>query len=91
MRARSLWVALSVLACLTPAALCAGTADASAQPSTPASDDDLDLDKVHPDFTVIDLPTTLRLPRLRLAFRVTHHYLVVVVTGGREILAACEP
>jgi hypothetical protein len=36
--------------------------------------DDHDIDPVEPDFTVITLPTTLRLPRHALAFRVTHRF-----------------
>ena len=37
-------------------------------------DPDLDLSVEQPDFTVITLPTTLRLPRFRSAFRVTHRF-----------------
>ena len=29
---------------------------------------------VEPDFTVINLPTTLRLPRYKSAFRITHRF-----------------
>lgn len=51
---------------------------ASAQPQAAAApeaaDDDLDTDPAEPDFTVIDLPTNLRLPRHRLAFRLTHRF-----------------
>jgi hypothetical protein len=61
------------LGCLAPGVLRADTGAAATQAPAPP-DDDLDLDKVHPDFTVIDLPTTLRLPRHRLAFRVTHRF-----------------
>lgn len=54
---------LPLLALLLPATLLA---------QTPA--DDLELDPAEPDFTVVDLPTTLRLPRHKLAFRVTHRF-----------------
>ena len=37
-------------------------------------DPDRDLHLAQPDFTLITLPTTLRLPRFRSAFRVTHRF-----------------
>ncbi len=37
-------------------------------------DPDLDLNLSQPDFTLISLPTTLRLPRFKSAFRVTHRF-----------------
>jgi len=45
-------------------------ANASAQDDDP----DLDLSVSQPDFTVVALPTTLRLPRFKSAFRVTHRF-----------------
>jgi len=36
--------------------------------------DDYEVDPLDPDFTVINLPTTLRLPKHKLAFRVTHRF-----------------
>ena len=36
--------------------------------------DDLTVDVVEPEFSVMSLPTTLRLPRNRLAFRLTHRF-----------------
>src|SRR5687767_10979512 len=66
------------------AALAAGVGwpgQAAAQDSTatpPAQvvedDPDLDLSVVQPDFTIITLPTTLRVPRFKSAFRVTHRF-----------------
>ena len=52
---------------------------ASTQPSTtttapPASDDDERLDPAEPDFVVINLPTTLRLPRHKGDFHLTHRF-----------------
>jgi hypothetical protein len=54
-------------------------AQSNAQPSAaqaPAIEDDPDLDPnlAQPDFTLINLPTTLRLPRFKSAFRVTHRF-----------------
>ena len=37
-------------------------------------DTDADLNLSQPDFTVITMPTTLRLPRFKSAFRVTHRF-----------------
>ena len=54
------------------------TAGAQAQnpPAPPAADDaDLDPNASQPDFTIVNLPTTLRLPRMKSAFRVTHRFL----------------
>jgi hypothetical protein len=54
--------------------LSAGTA--VAQPAVPAVDDDPDRDVnlAQPDFSLATLPTTLRLPRYRSAFRITHRF-----------------
>jgi hypothetical protein len=51
-------------------------ADAAAAPAAALAQDDPDLDPnpVQPDFTVVALPTTLRLPRHKSAFRVTHRF-----------------
>ena len=45
-------------------------------PAQPAADDDpdRDLNVSQTDFTVITLPTTLRVPRMRSAFRLTHRF-----------------
>lgn len=40
----------------------------------PAADPDLDVNLAQPDFTVSALPTTLRLPRRKLSFRMTHRF-----------------
>jgi hypothetical protein len=37
-------------------------------------DPDLDINFAQPDFTVVSLPTTLRVPRHKSAFRVTHRF-----------------
>ena len=38
-------------------------------------EDELQLRLVEPDFTVVNLPTTLRLPKYKLNFRLTHRFL----------------
>ena len=50
-------------------------ADAPSPAAAPSPDDpDLDPNPAQPDFTVVTLPTTLRLPRFKSAFRVTHRF-----------------
>jgi len=58
-------------------------ANASAQDDDP----DLDLSVSQPDFTVVTLPTTLRLPRFKSAFRVTHRFGRPLGDGGFGDLA----
>jgi hypothetical protein len=41
---------------------------------SPSADPDLDVNVVQPDFTISALATTLRLPRHRLSFRLTHRF-----------------
>jgi hypothetical protein len=52
------------------------TPDAAPAAAAPAQtdNDDLSADAAQPDFTIITLPTTLRLPRHKSAFRVTHRF-----------------
>ena len=38
------------------------------------TDDDTEIQPVQPDFWVINQPTTMRLPKYALAFRVTHRF-----------------
>lgn len=51
-------------------------ADPADPAATAAQEDDPDMDPnpAQPDFTVVALPTTLRLPRHKSAFRVTHRF-----------------
>ena len=44
-------------------------------PVPPADDIDLDPNPSQPDFALVNLPTTLRLPRMKSAFRVTHRFI----------------
>lgn len=45
-----------------------------AQTAPPAADPDRELDAIQPDFTIVTLPTTRRLPRFKSAVRVTHRF-----------------
>jgi hypothetical protein len=51
-----------------------GVAAAQQQQPPPPDDPDMDLNFAQPDFNVVTLPTTLRLPRFKSAFRVTHRF-----------------
>jgi uncharacterized beta barrel domain-containing protein DUF5777 len=50
--------------------------DAAAAPAAPVEEerDDAVLNRAQPDFTLINLPTGLRLPKWKSAFRVTHRF-----------------
>ena len=49
-------------------------AQPATQPPAPTRDPDQNLDGLQPDFTISALPTTMRLPRYKSAFRVTHRF-----------------
>ena len=51
----------------------AGSAPTSAS-TAPQTEDDAVLKLAEPDFTLVSLPTSLRLPRYKSAFRVTHRF-----------------
>jgi hypothetical protein len=67
----------------------AGIAAQAAAAAPPvAYDTDLDGDPAEPDFTVITLPTNLRLPKHRLAFRLTHRFARPLGEGDFSDLAS---
>lgn len=52
-----------------------GQAQPASPPPAPAQDDpDRDINRAQPDFTLVALPTTLRMPRYKSSFRVTHRF-----------------
>ena len=54
-----------------------GVDGAQAQPTPPAQeedDPDRDINRAQPDFTLVALPTTLRVPRHKSSFRITHRF-----------------
>jgi hypothetical protein len=72
---------MTVRRILAAAAVCAAVLSAvparAQQPPPPAAperDPDQNLDALQPDFTISTLPTTLRLPRYKFDFRVTHRF-----------------
>jgi hypothetical protein len=69
-------VALLVSAAAVQAQTPPANSGSSSGAAAAAQDDDPDLDpnRAQPDFTLLTLPTTLRLPRHKMAFRVTHRF-----------------
>ena len=47
---------------------------AAQAPAAGADDPDRDFNRSQPDFVVVNLPTTLRVPKFKSAFRVTHRF-----------------
>ena len=76
MSAPALLLALALQAAAPVAQPASDAKPAAAAPAPAPSGYDPDLDEVpaEPDFTVVDLPTNLRLPRHKLAFRLTHRF-----------------
>ena len=50
-------------------------------------DPDRDLQLSQPDFTIVNLPTTLRVPRYKSAFRLTHRFARPLGQGDFSDLA----
>lgn len=49
-------------------------ADAAAAADDDQDDPDKDVNRAQPDFTIVGLPTALRLPKMSSAFRITHRF-----------------
>lgn len=81
---------LALPAAAVPAGGNAARAQATAATPAPAPayDEDLDLDPAEPDFEVVNLPTSLRLPKHRLAFRLTHRFARALDEGDFSDLLA---
>jgi hypothetical protein len=60
--------------CNTALAQQAENAASAAAPAAQQDDPDRDVNLAQPDFSLASLPTTLRLPRYRSAFRITHRF-----------------
>ena len=58
------------------------TAPAPAQPSATPPPSERAVDPSEPDFTLIGLPTTLRMPKFASAFRVTHRFTRSLAQGN---------
>jgi hypothetical protein len=60
----------------------------AAQPADEGPDPDMVLNPAQPEFTIVNLPTTLRLPKHRFAFRVSHRFTRDLGEGGLDDLLA---
>lgn len=80
---------LLFLAALVAALPSAASAQSAAAPAQAVEDDpDLDPNRAQPDFTIVNLPTTLRVPRFKSAFRVTHRFARPLGAGDFGDLAS---
>lgn len=57
-------------------------------PAIERSDPDIPIDALQPDFTLVSLPTTLRVPKGKSAFRVTHRFTRALGQGDFGDLAS---
>lgn len=75
-----------------PGAAAPDAAPVAGAPVTGAAEqeekDDAVLDPAQPDFTIINLPTTLRMPKYKSAFRVTHRFARPLGEGDFGSLAS---
>jgi len=69
------WLVLALACTLIPAAVTAQTPAPDPSTSIPdQTDPDARVDALQPDFNLVALPTTLRMPVHKLSFRVTHRF-----------------
>ena len=76
---RALVICALVMFAGMPTAVSAQTA---APPPQSGDDDDLTLRLQEPDFAIVNLPTSMRLPRRSLNFRLTHRFLANLRQGS---------
>ena len=81
------WIALGV-AVLTPASLAAQQAPTQQAPTQPSYDNERRVNLAEPDFAVVTVPTTLRMPRFKSSFRMTHRFGRPLGEGNFGNLAA---
>ncbi len=84
---RLCFVLTAVLAC-APFPAAAQNATAAQQPAPERNDPDALVDALQPDFTLGTLPTTLRMPAGKWAFRVTHRFTRPLGEGNVGDLAS---
>jgi hypothetical protein len=78
---------LVLLVCFAPLASAQdppGVVITSATPAQASDDDPAALDPLEPDFSIVSLPTTLRLPTHRGDFHLTHRFNLNLVCGDVE-------
>src|SRR3970040_647231 len=67
-------VVFAAVCALVAPAMASAQQGAPAAQSQPDDDPDRDPNRAQPDFALVNLPTTLRVPRFKSAFRVTHRF-----------------
>lgn len=72
----------------TPAATTAPADEAATEAEAQDDDPDIDINRAQPDFTLVSLPTTLRLPARKGAFRITHRFTRPLGQGSLTDLLA---
>lgn len=84
MTSRSLVSAFVFLLALAGASVAAAqsAAPVAAQATAPDDDPDLDVNLAQPDFALSTLPTTLRLPKFKMVYRMTHRFYEPVKDAG---------
>ena len=70
----ALFLMVLVMVTYWPAQAAAQNAAATQAAQAPPDDPDLDLVPLQPDFTIVAMPTALRLPRFKSSFRITHRF-----------------
>ncbi len=66
----------------------AAPSNAAADAEEQDDDPDVDINRAQPDFTLVNLPTTLRLPARKSAFRITHRFARPLGDGSFSDLLA---
>jgi hypothetical protein len=82
------FILILALTTLLPVAAAAQNAAPPPQPPPQRNDPDVLVDPMQPDFTLAALPTTLRMPKGKLAFRVTHRFTRALGDGDFGDLAS---
>ena len=86
---RPLVLAAALLAIVASTAVAQAPPEAASTVAAAQEDDpDMDPNRAQPDFTLATLPTNLRLPRHKMAFRVTHRFGRALGEGDFGDLAA---
>src|SRR5215212_6992896 len=81
-------MALCAAVALAPAMLHAQTTAPAPAPAADEADPDARVDPLQPDFNLVALPTTLRMPLHKFAFRVTHRFSRPLADGDFGDLAS---
>src|SRR4051794_25639502 len=73
-----------------PSAHAADDKPVQQRPPSTTDDDDTVINPAEPDYTLISLPTSLRLAQFKSAFRVTHRFARPLTTDVGGLAAICS-